>query len=437
MATNLRRTGRGTAEFEPETNAAAAVAEQEQERAHLRDSTWKWLRAAAIAVTLFLGWQLLLVVQGWVGALLTIVLFVVFAAVITFVASPIVAGLERAHVPHVLAVLTSLLCVVAVVGALLYLVAGPLAQEVTNLAAQAPKLIADVQRRIAGIQQALNAKGISVGSGGNLGGLLGGNAQGVANQVGQIVIAGVTGVITVLVDTAIVLVTAFWLLNDGPRLRRGFVGMLPGKARDQAEFAIDAVRVVIGGYVRAQLFLAAVIGLLAWAGCLILGVPYPIVVGVAAGVFELVPMLGPFLGGAVGVALALTVSPVLALWTVGLFVIIHVIEGYILAPRIQARFIQLHPLVAFLALIAGIEVAGLLGALFAVPATSLAAVFLRTTIGDWRANRPDLFATQRDPYVEGRRRRILREFRIFKRSPRQLVTEHGPIAWLRRSRGTS
>jgi hypothetical protein len=138
----------------------------------------------------------------------------------------------------------------------------------------------------------------------------------------------------------------------------------------------------------------------------------------------------------VGVALALTKGPVLALWVVVLFVGIHVIEGYILAPRIQARFIQLHPLVAFLALIAGIEVAGLLGALFAVPATSLAAVFLRTTIGDWRAHRPDLFKPDHhDAYLERRRRNILKEFRVLHHTPGQLVTQHGPIAWLRRRRG--
>jgi predicted PurR-regulated permease PerM len=274
------------------------------------------------------------------------------------------------------------------------------------------------------------------GAGSDLGGLLGGNASGVATHIGQIVIAGVAGVITLLIDTIIVLVTAFWLLNDGTSLRRGFVGMLPGRIRDGAEFAIDATQVVIGGYVRAQLFLAVVIGLLAWIGCALLGVPYPIVVGVAAGLFELVPLLGPFLGGAVGVALALTRSPTLALWVIALFVVIHIIEGYILAPRIQARFIQLHPLVAFLALIAGIEVAGLLGALFAVPATSLGAVFLRTTIGDWRANRPDLFtANHRDAYLERRRRTILSEFRVLHHSPAQLITQHGPIAWLRRARG--
>jgi predicted PurR-regulated permease PerM len=421
-----------------DTPAAGVAAAEPQDDPALSRSTWKWIRAAAIAVTLFVGWQLILVVQGWVGALLTVVLFVVFGAVVALAASPLVRGLERLRFPHLLAVLSSLLCVVAVVAGLLYLVAGPLATETTQLVNQAPRLIADIQRRIADIQQTLNAHGITVGGGGTgsadpLNQLFGSSTTGVASKVGQIVIAGVTGVVTMLIDTVIVLVTAFWLLNDGPALRRGLVGIMPGRVREHADFAIDAVRVVIGGYVRAQLFLAAIIGVLAWVGSTILGVPYPIIVGVAAGVFELVPMLGPFLGGAVGVALALTRSPVLALWTIVLFVVIHVIEGYILAPRIQARFIRLHPLVAFLALIAGIEVAGLLGALFAVPATSLAWVFLRASLSDWRTSHPELFLVgRRDVQMDNRRRRILREFRLFDRSPAEFLAEHGPAAWWRR-----
>lgn len=425
-------------EFEPGTPppappaAVVAATERTQERPSLRRSAWWWIRAAAITVTLFVGWQLLLVLQSWATALLTILLFVVFGGVVALAAAPVMHALERwARLPHLAAVLGSLLAVLFVVAGLLYLVAGPLAAEVTSLVRQGPSIIADIQRRIGDIERTLNAHGFSVGTGGGINGLLGSGPNQVASRLGAIVVTGVTGVITGVVDTIIVLVTAFWLLNDGPALRRGFVGTLPGRLRDNAEFALDATQVVIGGYVRAQLCLAFVVGTLAYLGCFGLGVPYPVVVGVAAGVFELVPLLGPFLGGAVGVALALTQSPVLALWTVAVFIGIHVIEGYVLAPRIQARFIQLHPLVAFLALISGIELDGLLGALFAVPAASLAAVFLRATIGDWRANRPEMFqASIQDAWLERRRRILLREFRLFRRPPHQAVA-----AWFRRVRG--
>jgi predicted PurR-regulated permease PerM len=421
------------------TEAAVQVAaeEERQSREKLTRSAWWWFRAAAITVTLFLGWQLLLVVQSWVAGILSIVLFVIFGAVVALVASPVMRALERhARFRHLPAVLCSLFAVLLVVAGLVYLVVGPLAAEITALVAQAPRLLDNAQQKLSQIAQALNAHGIGVGDGGSIGSVLGGSG-GVASHLGAIVVTGVTGVVTVLVDTVIVLVTAFWLLDDGPNLRQGLVHMLPGRVRDHADFAIDATQAVIGGYVRAQLFLAFVVGLLAWLGCTLLGVPYPIVVGVAAGIFELVPLLGPFLGGVVAVALALTRDPVLALWTVLLFVGIHIVEGYILAPRIQARFIQLHPLVAFLALIAGIEVAGLLGALFAVPATSLAAVFLRATIGDWRANRPEVFQTNLQEALLARRRRriLLREFRVMRRPPGELLARYGPVGWVRRMRG--
>jgi predicted PurR-regulated permease PerM len=401
--------------------AAAALATEEEARQRLERSAWRWLRAAAVAVTLFAGWQLLLVVQSWVAGLLSIVLFVVFGAVVAFAAAPVMRGLERwARFPHLLAVLCSLATVLAVVVGLGWMVAGPLAGEAASLAGQAPRLLSGAEAKLAEFQRVLAAHGLNTG-GGSVGSLLNG---GLASHLGSLVVTGVAGVVNVVVDTVIVLVTAFWLLDDGPRLRRGFVQMLPARARDHAEFALEATQVVIGGYVRAQLVMALLVGVMAWLGCTGLGVPYPIVVGVAAGVFELVPLLGPVLGGLVGVLLALSASPVLALWTALLFVGIHVIEGYILAPRIQARFIQLHPLVAFLALIAGIEVDGLLGALFAVPLASLAAVFLRATIGDWRANRPEVFqGAGSDASMARRRRVLLRDFRVMRRSPRQLLAQ--------------
>ena len=177
------------------------------------------------------------------------------------------------------------------------------------------------------------------------------------------------------------------------------------------------------------------IGVLAGVGCAIIGVPFPIVVALAAGIFELVPLVGPFLGGAVAILLAFTISPVLALGALILFLGIHVVEGYVLAPRIQARFVRLHPLIALLALFAGIEVAGFLGALFAVPLASLAAVFVRSIIGDVRAHHPDLYAArQPDMYLERRRSRLLGEFRLFHRPVGEVLRDAVPARWRGRRR---
>jgi predicted PurR-regulated permease PerM len=380
----------------------------------LRRSAWWWGRLAAVLLSVFLAYQLVVVFAGFLGAVLNVVLFVVFGAIVALVASPLVDALVRvARLPRTASVLLVLLGGIAVLGLLLYIVAGPVVEEARSLANQVPNLVSRAQSELNRLNGFLRDHNIPVS-----GFDLGESEKTVTSRLTSLLLSSITGTLTAVVDVVIVIVVAFWLLKDGAELRRGFVALLPVAIRENVEFALDAVAVVIGGYVRAQLVLATIIGTLAGVGCALLGVPYPLVVALAAGVFELIPIVGPFAGGAVAVLLALTVGPGLALATVVLFLGIHVVEGYVLAPRIQARFVQLHPLLALLALFAGIETGGFLGALFAVPAASLVAVFVRTAVGDWRAQRPELFAAgTSDASILRRRERMLGEFRFFRSSP--------------------
>jgi predicted PurR-regulated permease PerM len=384
----------------------------------MRRSAWSWIRAAAITLTVFLAYQLVVVFAGFISAVLTVVLFVVFGAVVSFVASPAVDLLVKyLRFPRTLAILAVLGGGLGVLGLLVYLAAGPVVDQARSLANDVPGLVNRAQSELNSLSRYLKDRNVPVS------GLdLGDSQKSVTSRFQSLLLSSITGTVTAVVDVIIILVVAFWLLKDGDKLRAGLVSLLPGALRVNVEFGLDAAAVVIGGYVRAQLFLALIIGTMAGVGCAIIGVPFPLVVAIAAGIFELIPIIGPFAGGAVALLLALTVSPTLALVTLVLFLGIHIIEGYVLAPRIQAKFVQLHPLIALLALFTGIEVGGFLGAFFAVPAASLIAVFVRAAVGDWRATRPDLFAIQRgDYYSEERRERILGEFRLFKRSPLALM----------------
>ncbi|MHB8717844.1 MAG: AI-2E family transporter [Candidatus Dormibacteria bacterium] len=381
--------------------------------AALRRSTWWWLRAAAILATIFLSVQLLGVVQSLLGAVLNVVLYLLFGAVVALLAAPFVRVLgERLRMPRTAAILLTLLCGAALVGLFAFLVAGPIVTEASQLVKQGPRIVSNINSALDSARSALAQHGIQLG-GSSLSNVISGD---VTSRVAGTALTLVTSVFSIALDILLTLVVAFWLLKDGDALRAGVVGLLPGRARSEAEFALDAIDVVVGGYLRAQLVLAVVVGALAGAGALLVGVPYPIVVGLATAVFELVPLVGPFLGGGFATILALTRNPQTALATVLLFVVIHIIEGYLLAPRIQARFVRLHPLVTVLVLFGGIEVGGFLGAFLAVPLASLVAVFVRAAMGDARSRHPELFRAQRrDQYLERRRRRLLGEFRLFRR----------------------
>ncbi|MGC1184098.1 MAG: AI-2E family transporter [Candidatus Dormiibacterota bacterium] len=401
----------------PEAAASAApapehkaVAARKPPPGGIPPGTWGWIRAAAITVTIFVVYQLLLVVAGWLTTILTVILALVLAVAITFIADPVVGLLRRrAHFPATLAVLTTLIVGIVVVAGVLYIVGGPLIGEARGLAAQIPHLLTRANTVIKHLRTQLSQHGIQVGGGG----VVPTNLTSYIPGATGILLHGLSSTVTVLVDVFVGLVISFWLLKDGRVLRQQFQELLPGRLRSEVNFGFDAFAVVVGGYVRAQLLMALLVAILAGAGTAILGVPFPLVIAVATFVFELIPLVGPFAGGAVALLLALTKSPELALFTLILFLAIHIIEGYLLAPRIQAKFVRLHPLVALLALFGGIEAAGFLGALFAVPVASLFAVFLRAGVLDWRHNRPDLFgarATQAAAVGGAPGRRVLREF---------------------------
>jgi predicted PurR-regulated permease PerM len=381
----------------------------------MRQSAWWWIRTAAILGSIFLAIQVLGVVQSFLAAILTVVLYVLFGVVIAFIAGPVVALLERRlHLPQVPAILLTLLCGLALVVLLGFLITAPIVDEASQLGKQGPALINRINDIFNNVRGQLAAHGIQL-SGNGVSNTI---STDVSTRVAGALLNIVTSTLSILIDILVTLVVAFWMLKDGDELRNGVVSLLPGRLRSEAAFGFDAFRVVVGGYVRGQLVMAVIVGTLAGLGCWLIGVPFPIVVALAAGTFELIPLVGAFIGGAVAILLALTKSPETAVFAFLLFVAIHILEGYVLAPRIQARFVRLHPLVMLLTLFAGAEVGGFLGAFVAVPFASLIAVFVRAAMGDAKSRHPELFREQhRDKYLERRRRRLLSEFRLFRRRP--------------------
>jgi predicted PurR-regulated permease PerM len=381
----------------------------------MRSSAWWWIRAAAILLTLYLAVQLLGAVRSFLGAVLTVLLYVLFGAVIAFIAGPLVAVLEeRLRIPRTVAILVTLLVGLLVVVGVGWLIATPIVDEASQLSKRGPALIRQINDILNSVRSQLATHGIQL-SGNGVSTTI---SSDVSGRVAGLLLNIVYSTVTIVLDILVTLVVAFWMLKDGDELRGGIVNLLPGRVRPEADFAFDAFGVVVGGYIRGQLVMALIVGTLAGAGSFVVGVPFPIVVAIAAASFELIPLVGAFIGGATAILLALTKSPLTALWALLLFVGIHIVEGYLLAPRIQAKFVQLHPLVTLLALFAGIELGGFLGAFIAVPLASLIAVFVRAAMGDARSRRPELFTERFDQRAARRRRHLLSEFRFLRRGPR-------------------
>jgi predicted PurR-regulated permease PerM len=192
-----------------------------------------------------------------------------------------------------------------------------------------------------------------------------------------------------ILDVLIVFVLGIYFLASAPRVRRWVDSMIPTRQRTEfRRIELDAAR-LFGRYIRGQLLLGVIIGTVSAIAYLILGVPYAVFLGVLAGVLELVPIAGPIVAGAVAAVVSLTEPFPLVIWVIIAATAIQQLENHILVPRIAGTAVGLHPLAALLAVLVGVEVAGVVGALFAVPLTGLAWSIYRARVDPEAAKRAE------------------------------------------------
>lgn len=176
-----------------------------------------------------------------------------------------------------------------------------------------------------------------------------------------------------------VLVSSFYLTLSRDGVERFIKTVFPPDYEKQALKIYERSRKKIGFWFQTQLLLSLVMVVLVWSSLFVLGVKHAFLVGLLAGIFELMPFVGPILSGAVAVTMALSTSASLALYTLLVFLALHQFESHVLVPILMRRTVGLHPVIVIISLLIGAEVGGFLGLLIAVPA---AAVF-QEVIDEW------------------------------------------------------
>jgi len=216
------------------------------------------------------------------------------------------------------------------------------------------------------------------------------------------------GLVTSLIDLVLVLVVTFYLLLDVRRLRAIVLRWLEPSHRPGARRVFSEIARVFGAYVRAQLMVAASLGLLVAIVLVALGVPYALFLALFAALAELIPMVGPVAGAVPALLVAATLPLPTVIWVAIAFVVIQQVESNFLLPRLTGHAVGLHPVGSILALVLGFELGGVIGALFAVPLAGLAWVFVFTAVRAWRDKRIDLQRSV-DPATLRRRRLAIRQ----------------------------
>jgi len=335
-----------------------------------------WQKALVVLLTLLASLALLWVLWQVVSPILhTLVLFGLAAVLAFGLGGPVGMLATRLRGNRILAiVLVYLLFGIVIVGGLIVL-AGPFVRQASDLASALPQYATELQARAPDIQTALGQYGIQADINS-----LKTRALTAIGQSGADVLQHLVGTLAelggMILDFVLALVISLYLLVDGPRFRARSLALIPIQYRDNALFLQDNVSRVLGGYLRAQFFLALIVGVATGVGMAVLGLPYAVVLGVLAGLFELIPMFGPILSAVPAVLVAMFLPFPTVIWVLLFFLVLQQIENNVLAPRISGHAVGLHPLGAMFALLAGFQLVGLLGGLFAVPVAGVVWVLI-------------------------------------------------------------
>jgi predicted PurR-regulated permease PerM len=298
------------------------------------------------------------------------------AVAVVYLLNPLVSALERRGVPRVAGagiVYVLFLCIVALVVSLLVPV---VTRQVGQVIDHFPDYLADGQayvRRVAARfgqepDFRLDAEQVREWL------AAGENRQAVTRYL-----TGLRSFTTSLLSGLIIFVLgpvmAFYLLVDLPRLKRGTMALVPPARRQEITGLMDRIGQAVGGFFRGQLLVALFVGVASSIGLWAIGLPFWLLVGMVAGVFNLVPLVGPFIGGALAVIIALIDGqPLTALWAALVLLAVQQIDNHLISPNVMGRTVQLHPVVVMLALLVGASFAGLFGMLVIVPLVAVAKI---------------------------------------------------------------
>ncbi|HST55598.1 MAG TPA: AI-2E family transporter [Solirubrobacteraceae bacterium] len=340
----------------------------------------RWVQLVLLPLALLGTWAL-------ARAAGKVFLIFVVAALIALILNPAVAFLQRSRLPRgvaVFAVYLGFFLTVAGVGVLL---ANPISNQVQAFTQDVPHIVTDANKKIVSFQGYLNRHGVHVKLVKQGKTALQTLQEKVVKGSSSVVSFGgdlLTQAVSASFDLVLVFVLSVYMLIYGESIGALVRRVMPNGDGSRSDDYPALVQRAVSHYVQGQLLFSFIMGATAGIALYVYGLlgifpqgsKYAIVFAVFFGLMELIPYVGPILGAAPPIIVALFTDPIVALWVALLFVVLQQLEGHIVAPQIFGHSLRINPLLVILALLLGQQLYGLIGALVALPILSI----LRETV---------------------------------------------------------
>lgn len=307
-----------------------------------------------------------------------VIALVFIAFVVASAVDPWVDALEQRRIPRIASIATFGILLLGLLSLAIVVIVPPLIGEVRQLATGLPDALTDVERfflRSLGGTDALLPT-------------LQKNLQSVSQSLLQIssgVFGALSGVFGGVASTLTVLVISFYLTVEERGIRLLIRSVSPRKHHDSLVKLVDTIQYRTGRWLRGQLLLSLLVGLVAYVGLTLLGVPYPLMLSLLVAFLRIIPYIGPILSVVPAVLLALTVSPLLSLGVAVFFLVYNQLIDAFVVPNIMRQTIDLHPVLILILLLIGARLGGIVGIILAVPLGMIASIVLQERFAKQRS----------------------------------------------------
>ncbi len=325
------------------------------ERQEVTISTLSILKVVFIALLLWLMWVIRDVL------LIFLVSVIVWSAI-----DPVADYLQKRKVPRSLSVLLVYLLFLGIITLIGFLIVPPMTEQFNQIKN------ADVYQSFVD-KVGVYRENLSHSS---IGRSIDQSLKDFGSNIGGTLFATTKGVVTGVVSVITILVISFYLTVEENGMKNFIRHLAPYKHQAYVFKLVNKIQNKIGSWVLGQIILSAVIFGLTFIGLTILKVKYALVLALLAGLFEVIPIIGPFVSGAIAVFLTFIQSPTLALAVIILWIITQQLESHIIVPIVMSKSVGINPVMVILSVLVGATLGGVVGALLAIPVVSGISVFV-------------------------------------------------------------
>lgn len=305
----------------------------------------------------------------------------VIAAAISYLMNPLVKFFEKRGITRIFGVAIVYLIFVVLILLISFILVPRLIKEISGLVLNIPQYSSQIQELVKGFQDSYMNSRLPE----SFKEVIDENIirlQSIILSFLQTIAEGIIEVFSQLFNIIIVPVIAFYMLKDSEYFKSQFLLLLPKARRTRFILLLRDIDNVFGKYIRGQIIVGSFVGVFTTIALIIIKVKYAFVLGIFAGISNIIPYFGPFIGIVPTILFALLDSTGKALYAAGAFILIQQIESGLLTPRIIGKSVGIHPVYVIMALIAGGKLAGVIGLVLAVPVLAAIKLTLRHALRD-------------------------------------------------------